>query len=62
MGWACYSSSLIFIAFVEGLLRLLLLAVLCHLLLWWHKTTQGWFYHPEGGGFDKGVVLTISSP
>ena len=31
--------------------RLLWFAVLCHLLLWWHKTTLGWFYHPERGGF-----------
>ena len=34
--------------------RLLWFAVLCHLLLWWHKTTPGWLYHPEGGGFNKG--------
>ena len=29
-------------------------AVLCHLLLWWHKTSLGWLNHPEGGGFNKG--------
>ena len=29
-------------------------AVSCHFLLWWHKTSLGWFYHPEGGGFNKG--------
>ena len=32
---------------------LLCFAVPCHFLLWWHKTTLGWFYHPEGGGFNK---------
>ena len=50
----CYSSSPTCLAFVAALLRLLLFAVLCHLLLWGHKTTPGWFYHPEGGGFNKG--------
>ena len=54
MVWACYSSSSTCIAFVAALLRLLLFAVLCHLWLWWHKTTLGWIYHPEGGGFNKG--------
>ena len=39
MVWVCYSSSLTCIIFVAALLRLLLFAVLCHLLLWWHKTT-----------------------
>ena len=53
MVWASYSSSSTCIAFVAALLGLLLFAVLCHLLLWWHKTTLGWFYHPEGGGFNK---------
>ena len=50
----CYSSSSTCLAFVAALLRLLLFAVLCHLLLWGHKTTPGWFYHPEGGAFNKG--------
>ena len=54
MVWACYSSSLTCMAFVAALLRLLLFAVLCHLLLWWHKTTSGWSYHPEEGGCNKG--------
>ena len=60
MVWVCYLSSSTCIAFVAALLRLLLFAVLCHLLLWWHKTTAGWFYPPEGGCFitPKGVVLT----
>ena len=55
----CYSSGLICIAFMAALLRLLLFVVLCHLLLWWHKTTPGWFYYPEGGGFNKesGYIL-----
>ena len=54
MGWVCYSSSSTCIAFVLALLRLLLFAVLCHLLLWRHKTTPGSFYHPKGAGFNKG--------
>ena len=54
MAWACYSSSSTCIAFVATLLRLLLFAVLSHLVLCWHKTTPGWFYRPEGGGFNKG--------
>ena len=54
MVWVCYSSSSTCIAFVAALLRLLLFAVLCHLLLWWHKTTPGWFYHREGDGFNTG--------
>ena len=33
----CYSPSLTCLAFVAALLRLLLFAVLCHLLLWGHK-------------------------
>ena len=33
--------------------RLLWFAVLCHLLLWWHKGTLVLFYHPKGGGFIK---------
>ena len=33
----CYSSSLTCLAFVATWLRLLLFAVLCHLLLWGHK-------------------------
>ena len=37
--------------------RLLWFAVLCHLLLLWHKTTLWWFYHPKGGGFNKGGVF-----
>ena len=54
MVWVCYSSSSTCLAFVAALLRLLLFAVLCHLLLWVHKTTVRWFYHPEGGGYNKG--------
>ena len=54
MVWVSYSSSSTCLAFVAALLRLLLFAVLCHLLLWGHKTTPGWFYHSEGGGFNKG--------
>ena len=54
MVWVCYSSSLTCFAFLAALLRLLLFAVLCHLLLWGYKTTSGWYYHPEGGGFTKG--------
>ena len=54
MVWACYSSSSTCIAFVAALLRLLLFAVLCHLLLWWHETIPGWFHHPEGVSFNKG--------
>ena len=50
----CYSSSSTCIAFVAALLRLLFFAVLCHLLLWWHKTTPGWLYHPKGCGLIKG--------
>ena len=57
MVWVCYASGSTCLAFVAALLRLLLFAVLCHLLLWGHKTTPGWFYHPEGGGFNKGVFL-----
>ena len=53
MVWACYSSSSTCIDFVAALLRLLLFAVLCHLLLWWHKTTPGGFITP------KGVVLFL---
>ena len=52
MVWVCYSSSSTCLAFVAALLRLFFFAVLCHLLLWGHKTTPGWFYHP------KGVVLS----
>ena len=34
--------------------RLFCFALLCCVLFfWWHKTTLGWFYHPEGGGFNK---------
>ena len=51
-GLGCYSSSSTCIAFVASLLRLLLFVVLCHLLLWWHKTPPGGFITP------KGVVLT----
>ena len=51
MVWVRYSSSSTCLAFAVALLRLLLFAVLCHLLLWGHKTTLGWIYHPEGGGF-----------
>ena len=39
MVWVYYSSSSTCIAFVAALLRLLLFGVLCHLLLWWDKTT-----------------------
>ena len=48
MVWVCYSSSLTCTAFVVALLGRLLL---CHVSLWWHKTTPGWFYHPKGGDF-----------
>ena len=54
MVWVCYSSSLTCVPFVAALLRLLLFVVLCHLLLWWHKTTPGWFYLPEGRVFNRG--------
>ena len=53
MVWVCYSSSSTCLASMAALLKLLLFAVLCHLLLSGHKTTLGWFYHPEGGGFNK---------
>ena len=53
MVWVCYSSSSTYIAFVAALLRLLLFAVLCPLLLWWQKSTPGWFYHPDWGGLNK---------
>ena len=43
MVWVCYSFSSTCLAFVPASLRLLLFAVLCHLLLWGHKTTPGWF-------------------
>ena len=60
MVWVCYSSSSTCLAFLATLLRLLLFAVLCHLLLWGHKTTLGWSYHPQGGGFipQKGWLYT----
>ena len=60
MFWVSYSSSSICIAFVGALLRLLLFAVSCHLLLWWHcqrKTATGWIYHLEEGAFNKGGGL-----
>ena len=57
MVWARYSSSSTCIAFVAALLRLLLFAVLFHLLFWWHKTAPGWFITPKGVGLIKGVVL-----
>ena len=51
--WACYSSTSTYIAIRVALLKLLLFAVLCHLLLWWHKTTLGWFYNREKCGFNN---------
>ena len=56
MVWARYSFSSTCIAFVAALVRLLLFAVLFHLLLWWHKnhpgvvlsTRRGWLYPPKG--------------
>ena len=67
MVWVRYSSGSTCITFVAALLRLLLFAVFFHLLLWWHKTTPAWSYHPKGGAFippkgwlypPKGVVLS----
>ena len=57
MVWARYSSSSTCIAFVASLLRLLLFAVLFHLLLWWLKITPGGVYHPKGGDSNKGGGL-----
>ena len=58
MVWVCYSSSSTCLAFVAALLRLLLFAVLCHLLLWGHKTTPKGVVLTRGGGFipQKGFI------
>ena len=71
MVWVCYSSSSTCIAFVVALLRLLLFAVLCHWLHWWHKTTprvvlsppRGWFYSPKGVGVSpqRGGFIPLKS-
>ena len=56
---ACYSCSWASTAFAAALLRLLLFALWCHLLVWWRRTILGWFYEVKGAGFDKGVVLLL---
>ena len=57
MVWVCYSSSPTCLAFVAALLKLLLFAVLCHLLLWGHNTTPGRFT-PKGVVLTRGVVYS----